>query len=106
MSFGGVLDHEQAVALRDRHHRPHVYRMAIEMNHDDGLGPGRDSRLDQIRVHVPGRRLAVDEDRGGAAVAHGVRGSDERQGRHDDFVTGTDLEGKEGEVESDGSIGA
>ena len=47
--LAGVLDHDQAVASRDRQDRIHVGRLAVEVHRHDRLGPRRDRRFDLRR---------------------------------------------------------
>ena len=44
-----VLDHDQVVRVRDRHHGVHVGHLAVEMHRDDRAGPARHLRRDLRR---------------------------------------------------------
>ena len=81
-----VLDEAQAMLTRDRDQRRKVARHAELMHGKDGFRFRRDGVGHQRRIDVAGLLLHVDEDRNGAAIAHRVRGGDERMADGDDLV--------------------
>ncbi len=69
--------------------------------HQDHRPGGRAQRgLDAVHRQVLGTHIDVGEHRGGADVAGGVGGGDERQGGHDDLVAGAHPGQDQGEVQS------
>jgi hypothetical protein len=73
--LGGVLDQGHLIAIADRQDRIKVGALPVEMDHDHGFGQSASAGallhrgIQQFRVHVPGKRLAVNEHRPGAQVA-------------------------------------
>jgi hypothetical protein len=94
--------------LEDRHgvgELPQRSRTPVEVDGEDPLRPLRDPLRDVPRIEVQRRRVDVCEDGRGAAPGDGLRGRIEGEGRADDFVSGTDLEGVEDEHEGIGPVG-
>ena len=96
-----VLDHGEAVSLREREHLVDRAREAAVVQRADRLRPRRDRRLEVGRVEV---ELAVADDvaehRLGAGLPDGVRRGDERQRRCDHLGAMADAEGDERQLES------
>ena len=89
--LGRVLDDSEPVPLRDLQDRRHVGDAAGQVHRHDGLGLGRDGRLDELRSDVL-VVAHVDEDRPGAELHDGGRRGDEGVGRGDHLVAGPDPE--------------
>ncbi|HYK99119.1 MAG TPA: aminotransferase class I/II-fold pyridoxal phosphate-dependent enzyme [Candidatus Acidoferrales bacterium] len=96
----GVLDHVEAVLLRDRVDGVDVACEADLVDGHDRLGALGDALLDVVRVDVEGARVDLAEDDLGAGVQHRVRRRDEGERRHDDLVTRADARGREREVQA------
>ncbi len=54
VAVGAVLDDRQSVPLGDRHDPVHVGHDLAEVDRDDRPSPGRDRRLDGVRIDRPG----------------------------------------------------
>ena len=109
-ALGGVLDHRDAVAPGHLHDAADVVGHAVKGHRDDGLGLAAglrqavpDGPLEQLRVHVPARRLGVDEHRRGAAVRHRVGRGAEGERLHDDLVAGDYAARHQGQVDGGGA---
>ena len=87
----GILDHQQVMALRDRHDGIHLAGQAGVMHHRNRLGARRDRGFDQFFVDIDGVGAHVDEHRHRAAQGKRVCRRYESVGRHDDFVAGRDI---------------
>ena len=66
--------------------------MAVQMNHDDGLGGRPDAGRNGRRVDAVRLGIHVGEDRARADIAHRVRRGYERQGGNDYLVARSDPE--------------
>src|SRR5690349_24489579 len=73
------------------------------MHADDGARMRRDGGLDEGGIDVVAAVLDIDEHRGGAAIADGIGGGDERVADGYDLVAGLDAEGKQGKMQSGGA---
>ena len=99
----GVLDHEQVVRARDLHQAVHLHKPAVQIDRQDGLGPGRDRRLDEVDIHVV-VGADVDQHRGRADLV------DHRHGRHegvrdrDHLVAGPDANGLQEKSHAIGAV--
>lgn len=91
--FTGVLDDDKPVPPGDGADLVQPCRLAEGVDGEDGLGPGRDGRLDEIRIDVARLRFHVDEDGPGPFVEDAVAGGDETEGRGDDLIIFADPEG-------------
>src|SRR5690606_18067482 len=60
--------------------------MPVNVDREDGRGPGRDRRFHAIRVQRVMVRLDVDKDRSDLVPEERVGGGDEREGRRDDLT--------------------
>ena len=67
------------------------------MDGQEGLGTGRDGRLDFVRVDVEGQGVDVDEDGLGVEAMDDAGRGEEGERRGDDFVAGADIQGHEGD---------
>src|SRR6266571_1352345 len=65
----------------------------------NGLRTLRRCRFDQRRIHVVGTRLDVAEYRSCTAVPDSVRRRDERMADRDDFITGSDADSQQREMQ-------
>src|SRR5581483_5873450 len=54
VGLGRVLEHEEAVALRDRADRVHVSHLTVQVDREDGRRPRADSARGGVRVDQPG----------------------------------------------------
>jgi len=91
-SLRGVLDHGEAVALRDRHDRVHLAAHARVVDDADRLRARSDRGFDQRFVDVERVPADVDEHRHRAAQDERVGGRHEGERRHDDFVARLQVE--------------
>ena len=99
-----VLDDDQVMLLRERHHRVHVRRLPVEMDGHEGARARGDGGGSRFGVHVPRRRIDVDDHRRGAGVEHGVDRRGEGEVGYDHLVARADVEGFESEVQRDRAI--
>jgi hypothetical protein len=65
------------------------------VNGHDASGSIRDRRLDLGGVNLKSRSICIDEYRKRVVKQNNVERRNECVGRNDDFVAGTDVEGKE-----------
>ena len=79
------------------------YRMAREMDGDDGLRALGDERLDQVYVHVERVRLDIDQHRLDPLVHHLVDGRREGQARRDHFIAFLDSRRDHGDMDRGGT---
>ena len=92
--LGVVLDDEAACGpvgdglLNGRH----VGALAVEMHGNDGLGLGRDGRLDEVGPDALGVRTAVYEHRGGPGDPDRLGGREKGVGVCDHLVAGPDVQ--------------
>ena len=68
------------------------------MHRQDRTGLVIDSGLNLIDIEVEGRRIDIDKNRGGADIGNRLCGRDKGEGGGDDFVTGADPGGAQGQV--------
>ena len=71
VGLSAVLDHFEVVGSREFHDRPHIGRLAIQVNRDNCTGPGSELRLQFVRVHIEGHWVDVTEDRSCAGRRNG-----------------------------------
>jgi hypothetical protein len=95
----GVLHHCDATSLESRSQQLERGELAVEVDPDHRPGPRREGVVDAW--HVDQQCVVVDirEHRVRAGPDHGLRGGDERVGRHDDLVTRADREGAQAQFE-------
>ena len=105
MGLRAVLDEMELVPVADGLDGLDIHGLSEDVDGDDGLGPGRDLGLDQLRIDVE-VLVDVHEDGFGAGLADGFRGRDEAVGDGDDLVAGADAQGLEGDVDGVGAVGA
>ena len=109
--LGCVLDDRHASGIAQLADRPVVGALPVEVDGDDGahpsaVGGGSIERIGhQGRIEVPRVGPAVDEQRLGAEVPHGVGGGGERERGHDDEVAGAHARDEEREVQPGGAAG-
>ena len=80
--------------LGDRQDGIHVCHLPEQVDRDDCLGLRRDGRLEQLRIHVVGLLIDVDEDRGRPTVADGLCRGDEGGRDGDHLIAWPDAEGE------------
>ena len=85
MGLRRVLDDGEPVPPRDLRDRVHVGEPAVQVHGKEGPRPRRDRRLDRGRVHRPGHRIDVHEDRGRPGVDDRGHRRDEGR-RHGDHL--------------------
>ena len=73
--------------------------MAVGVDDDDPLRPGRDGGVDPRRVEIPRVALRIDQHWRGAGVADGVRGGDHRECGQHDLVPRAQPKARQGEVQ-------
>ena len=104
MGFCSVLNHGETVFLGEFEQRVHVNRVPVDVDRHDGPSPRRDPRRHLRHIHAPGLRVAIDQN-GHRALIHGRRGTrDDRERRHDDFVAGPKVQGRNCELQGNGPI--
>ena len=86
-----ILDQHQSMAARDIDDLAHLAANARVVDDADGAGTVRDGGFNQLFVKVLRIRPDVDEDGHGATQNEGIRRAGEGEGRHYDFIAGTDL---------------
>lgn len=84
--LGVVLDHLQAVLLRNGRERSHIARLPEQMDGDDDTGTLRHQPGDARRVDIESAGIDVGEDRNAAQQQHRFGHGRECEGRDDDFV--------------------
>src|SRR5262249_30614127 len=100
-----VLDEEEATLLGNRGECLHLAADAGVVDRDDGLGPARDGPRDLLLIDIQGVTPYVDEHRAGPSQGERVRCRDEREGRHDDLVSGAEIEENRRHLERVGARG-
>jgi hypothetical protein len=80
------------VASRNFQNAWHIDRLAVQVHRHDRLGARGDGGVDRAGVDAVGRRVHVDEHRGGADRHDRQHGGDKGIGRCDDLVARPDLE--------------
>lgn len=109
-ALGRVFDDGDAVFFADGEDFIDSSGHAIQINRNDGLGlPSGfcysvlNRSFQQFRVHVPGIRFRIHEDRCGSEVADRVGGCAEGEALDQHFVAGLDAAGDERKVDCGGS---
>jgi hypothetical protein len=74
------------------------------MDDHNRLGFSRDFRGDLPGIHVPGDRIAIDENGRRAGADDRCRAGDDRERRQDDFVAGPDPQCRDGDVEGAAAV--
>jgi hypothetical protein len=97
--FGAVLDHVQAMLPRDLEHRIHIDGVAVQVDHDDGLGARCDALPQQRRVEIEGFRIDIDRNGMGTLVHDGEKRRHVGQRRDQHLVARPHREGEEREVQ-------
>ena len=103
--FRRVLDDFQAVGGGHIQDRVHIHRQAVDVHHHDGLRPGCAFGGDLRRIHVPGVGVAVHQDRRGAGPDHRQGAGNYGEGRQNDLVARTDIEGGDGQFQRGRAVG-
>ena len=103
VGLGGVLDHYQAVAIRDLHDRIHVAGLAVEVNRNDRLRARRDRLFKLTGIEREGRGVNVNENGLRAGVADGRHRCHESERNSDDFVFRSHARREQRKVESAGA---
>ncbi len=88
--LAGVLDELQVIFRGDFAKGVKIAGQTVQVDGDDGLGLGRDKRLDLVHVHVHRRIVDIDEDGYGIVVQNAGRARGPRVGGHDDLVARAD----------------
>ena len=107
--LGGVLDHRHPVAGAQRHDLVVVGTLAVQVDDHHGRRQTagalavRQFGGQQLGVHVPRRRVAVDESWRGAHVRDCVRRRRERERRHEHVVAGPHAERRQRQVQRTGA---
>ena len=104
MGFGSILDDVQPMLLCQRVDLRHGGWVAVEMDGHDRLGARCDQTGCVIRVDAPGEGIHIGKNRRGARVVHGIGAGNEGQAGHDDFVTRTEAQRVQGEMEGHRAI--
>lgn len=104
-ALGGVLDHDQLVAVGDRVDLVHVGRLAVEAHRHDGLGARGDGGLDLGGVDIAGVRLDIHEDRLGAEQHDDLGRRNEGKRGRDDLVTRLDPHRHQADQQGFGAAG-
>src|SRR5689334_6050699 len=104
MRLGGVFQDENTEGTSQFQNRVHVYGMSIEVDDNNSLGSWSDARCYSQRIHIQGPRVAIDQDRRGIAIAHGVDSSDVGQRRYDDLIAWADTKRDQSQVQGRGAI--
>ncbi len=91
MRLGSILDNSQAVSLGELHHRIHIYRKAIDMDHHDGLGTRGDRGRQLIGIHTPGHGIGIYKHRRCAGADDGGGTGNDRECGDNDFVSVPEL---------------
>ncbi len=94
-----VLHQQQPVPLRDRLQPGDVGGLTVQVHGDHGSRPRAHHGVDRSRVEQPCALVDVGQDGHGAAGHDRLRCSEERVGRQDDLVAGTDAGGLEQQVQ-------
>lgn len=89
-TLGGILDHDQIVAVGDRIDLVHIGRLPVQADRHDGLGTRGDCCFDLGGVNVAGIRLDIHEDRLGAEQHDDLGRRNEGERGRDDLVTRLD----------------
>ncbi len=93
------------MAVADGSQRVVVAALAVEVDGENCTDaaalapPVREGLVEKLRIHRPGRGVAVHEHRLGSGVPDRVRARGERERRADHLVAGTDVEDGEGQME-------
>ena len=92
-----VLNHQQVVPVGNLADGFHIRALAIQMDRHQGLGAGRDRRLDFVGVDTVRLRIAVNKDDRCPCDPDRFRGCEERVAGGDALVATTDAERLESE---------
>ncbi len=104
-ALSAVFDNFQVMFLRDSHDLLHVAHNAVKVNDNDTLGSRSDKSLDKVGIdRVIVRYVAEYGDRARLNDREGR--SDERIRRNDNFIAGADVESRDCDVKSSGSVSA
>src|ERR1051326_3624346 len=82
-----VLNHAQRTTPGDRQNSVHVAGQSAEMDRNNGLRSGCNSRFNETGIDVERLRVDIDKDRMGAKVSDDLCRSRKGIRRSDDFVT-------------------
>ena len=102
-SVRAVLDHLEAMPVRDLHDGAHLAGAAGEVHGENGAGPGGDALLDPRRVDVHGRRVDIREHGRRARVENGVHRGAKGQRRGDHLVARADASRNHADVKRGGT---
>ena len=108
----GVIEHEQALGLRDLGDRIMVGALAEQVDGDHGPGlqaallRRRDATPERGGIHVVGCFVDIDEHRRRAGQRHGFAGRAERERRTQDGVPRADFPGHQHHQKRVGAAGA
>jgi len=97
--MGTILDHAQTVTAGDVENWVHFTAAATHVDYQYGLGARSNALFDLRGLDVEGRTVAVDKDRLRSGVHDGMDGGAKRHGGSDYFITGTDSQGKQREMD-------
>jgi hypothetical protein len=104
VGLGGILEHGEAVLLRQGGEPPHVGGVTVEVDGHDRGGAGADRPGGRLGVEAEAVALDVGEHRRGSRKHYGVRRRSERERRDDDLVARPDPGGEQAEQQA-GSAG-
>ncbi len=105
VGLGAVLDQVELVPVADGLDGLDVHGLAVDVDGDDGLGPGGDLGLDELGVDVV-VLVVVDEHGPGPRLGDRLRGGHEAVGDGDDLVARADAQGFQGDVDGIRAVGA
>ena len=100
----GILDEEQAVAVRHRPHLLEMRRLSVLIDGDHPDRPGSHERLDGIGVHQAGVGEHVGEPGCGTAEEDSMGGRGIRVVGHDHLVARRHTQREQGQVERRGAV--
>lgn len=94
-----VLNQFKIVLSRNLQDRIHLATAAVHVNHDQRLGPGRDSALDQRRIDIHRRPFAVHKNWRAPGVNDCVDCRAKCHRRRDDFIACSNSERQQRQME-------
>src|SRR5579863_3031654 len=102
---GGIFHHRKFMLSRNFENCVQVARHPHLVNTKNRACALADGRLDFAWINIERRRVDVDEDRHGPAVANAVRGGDVGVAYGDDFIARAHADGQQRKVKRGGAAG-
>jgi hypothetical protein len=96
--LGRVLDDFEPMPFGQFKDGFHVDWQPVNMHHHYRPCSGRYRSPDSLGRHVPGARIAIDHNGGGAGTDDGRGARDDRESRQDDLVARGEPEGRQGRI--------